>query len=63
MSNRDWTDSFLDSMRETADPPADRAIQAVFANGDRAAVQRVLDTLTRNDEIVPEALPRGSKAR
>jgi hypothetical protein len=57
MPNGRWTDAFLDGMRQTADPPADRAIQAVFASGDRAAVQAVLDTLTRNDGIVPEALP------
>jgi hypothetical protein len=51
------TDAFLDRMREVADPPADRAIQAVFQSGDRAAVQRVLDTVQRNDEFVPDALP------
>jgi ER-bound oxygenase mpaB/B'/Rubber oxygenase, catalytic domain len=52
-----WTDSFLDEMRETADPPADRAIRAVFEVGDLAAVQGVLNTLTRDNDIVPGNLP------
>jgi hypothetical protein len=56
-SSTRWPDAFLDDMRQVADPLADSAIAVVFSSGDRAAVQRVLDTLTRNDEIIRADLP------
>jgi hypothetical protein len=52
-----WTDSYLDEMREKADPLADDAIHVLHTSGDPDAVQRVLDTLQRNEQIVTESLP------
>ena len=57
MSTGTWTDECLDRMRDLADPPADRAIQAVFDHADREGVQRLLGSLTRNDDLIPEHLP------
>lgn len=57
MAERRWDDAFLDQMRQVGDPPADEAVRALFESGDRAAVARLLDSLTRNDAIVPESLP------
>jgi hypothetical protein len=52
-----WTDSYLDGMRERADPLADDAIHVMFSSGDRDAVQKFLDTLQRNEQIAVESLP------
>ena len=57
MSTGLWTDECLDRMRDQADPPADRAIRAVFESADRQGVERLLGTLTRNDDLIPEHLP------
>lgn len=57
MPQAPWDDTLLDRMRTTGDPPADRAVAALFAAADRAAVERLLGSLTRNDSIVSEALP------
>src|SRR5687767_5688071 len=58
MTNGRWTDASLDRLREVADPLADEAVRKIFAAGDRAAVQRELDSLTRNEQLVPELLPQ-----
>ena len=57
-----WTDEFLDGMRQMSDPPADQAIGAVFGHGDSAAVQALLDTLTRNDDLGVDPLPPAVRA-
>lgn len=52
-----WTDDVLDSFRQVGDPPADRAIEEVFAAGDIAEVNRLMRTLVRNDMPPPRELP------
>lgn len=52
-----WTDAFLDRMRQHGDEPADRAVAAVFGRGDMATVQRLMDTLIRNDDVPRSELP------
>jgi len=57
MTTERWSDSFLDDMREIADPLADDAIHMLFSSGDRDAVQRFLNTLQRNEQVDPAMLP------
>lgn len=57
MNRELWTDAFLDTMRLAGDPPADAAIDAIFSHGEIAAVNRLLDGLTRNDGIPSADLP------
>jgi uncharacterized protein (DUF2236 family) len=52
-----WDEETLDDMRQRGDGPADRAIAAIFSNGDLETVQRLMETLFRNDEIPTDELP------
>jgi hypothetical protein len=52
-----WTDEVLDAFRLVGDPPADRAVDAVFAAGQIAEVNRLMRTLVRNDMPPPGELP------
>ena len=52
-----WTDSFLDEMRERADPLADDAIHILHTSDDRDAVRKVLDNLQRNEQIKTDSMP------
>jgi hypothetical protein len=52
-----WTDALLDSMREKGDPPADRVIQALLADGEVKEARRLLRTLIENDQPPPAGLP------
>lgn len=62
MTSELWTDAFLDGMREVGDPPADAAIAEIFARGDVAAVNQLLDTLTQNDDLPSADLPTAVRA-
>lgn len=50
-----WPD--LDTMRQTGDPLADRAVEALFHSPRPDAVQNLLDTLILNDAPEPDQLP------
>jgi ER-bound oxygenase mpaB/B'/Rubber oxygenase, catalytic domain len=52
-----WTDELLNNMRQQSDSFADDVIEAVFAQGNIAAVNAVLRTLVSNDQLVPAGLP------
>ena len=52
-----WTDEFLDEMREAGDPPADAAVAELFASGEVDAVNALMKTLVRNDGLPAEKLP------
>ena len=52
-----WSDEVLDAFRLVGDPPADRAVEEVFATGSVAEVNRLMRTLVRNDMPPPEELP------
>ncbi len=56
MSSR-WTDSFLDAKRRIGDPPADRVVDDLFTAGNVDAVNALLRTLVRNDQVPPDELP------
>lgn len=53
----DWSNERLDAARHEADPLADRVVEAIFREGERKAVNRLLITIVRNDQIPPEGLP------
>jgi hypothetical protein len=52
-----WSDEVLDAFRQVGDPPADQAVEEVFATGTVAEVNRLMRTLVRNDMPPPETLP------
>lgn len=55
----DWSEAFFDSVRFVADPPADGAVESLFASGDLGGANELLHTLLRNDQIPPDRLPIG----
>lgn len=52
-----WTDAFLDSMRQTTDPLADDTVNELFQQNDVEAVNSLMRDLIKNDQIVPDRLP------
>jgi|GEM_PF-894068 len=52
-----WTDDFLDGKRQMGDSLADKAAQELFENGAVQAVNELMKTLVRNDDLIPESLP------
>lgn len=57
MQASDWSDEFLDTMRQTGDPPTDAAVAEIFALGQAARVNDLLREFDRNSEEVPADLP------
>jgi hypothetical protein len=58
-SQQDWSNAFLDSMRQTCDPLADGVIERLFAQGSVPAVNAMMRTLVENDGAPPAELPEG----
>jgi len=52
-----WSDEVLDAFRQVGDPPADQAVEEVFATGSVTEVNSLMRTLMRNDMPLPEQLP------
>jgi len=52
-----WTDELLDRMQNTGDECADKPVRKVFEAGGVDAVNEIMHTLVRNDQLVPEQLP------
>jgi anti-anti-sigma factor len=52
-----WTNEFLDQMRMIGDPPADRAVQELFEEGEVEAVNELMRNLVSNDYVPPSDLP------
>lgn len=52
-----WTDDFLDSMRQEADPLADAVVRDVFEKGEVGAVDALMGQLVKNGQVAPESLP------
>lgn len=52
-----WTPDFFDKMRQTGDAYADKVIEDVFRNHDLETVNRLLESLTENDQPVSSELP------
>ena len=55
MRRADWTDEFLDAMRQQGDPVADAAVRAIFAAGELNAVNQLLGKLLSGQIPVSEA--------
>src|SRR3984957_9257399 len=53
-----WTDELLNSKRGHGDRAADDVMKAVLKQGDVNAINDVLRTLVRNDQLVPASLPK-----
>ncbi len=52
-----WTDEFLNSMSQVADPDADRAVRAVFDAHGVAQINAIMAHLVANDDLIPDGLP------
>ncbi len=52
-----WDPKWLQTLRDEGDPVADTAVLDVYARGDIAAVNAMLDTLVHNDGLPVGALP------
>src|SRR5579871_1079739 len=57
MTSPRWNDAMLDGMRQLGDPPADAAIEAIFAAGQEKAAQAFMTELATNDAPLPSSLP------
>lgn len=58
----DWSEERLNAARHEADPLADHTVDKIFQEGKRKAVNKLLITIVRNDQLVPEDLPPVVKA-
>ena len=56
-ANSRWTDQLLDGMRGLGDPVADAPVAAVLERGGADAVNELMQTLVRVDQLVPAQLP------
>ncbi|MGC4089369.1 MAG: hypothetical protein QM756_16070 [Polyangiaceae bacterium] len=52
-----WTNGFLDSMRQVGDREADSVVGQLFAKGEVDAVDKLMETLVRNDGLPSALLP------
>jgi hypothetical protein len=52
-----WTNEFLDSMREIADPLADGVVTAVIQSGGLASFDQLIRHLVNNRDEIPASLP------
>ncbi|MEU9144998.1 oxygenase MpaB family protein [Streptomyces sp. NPDC048349] len=52
-----WTDELLDPLRKAGDPPADAAIEEIYALGRQEQVREALLVLGGNSQAVPDGLP------
>lgn len=57
MPKNKWTDAFLDEMRMTSDPEADKAAAALFADKNYCQVFSELGAMATNDAIIPASFP------
>jgi hypothetical protein len=52
-----WSDSFLDEMRQVGDPLADDVVTSLFKTSGVFAVRKLMSTLVANDQPTPDQLP------
>ena len=57
MTSARWSDEMLDAMRLVGDPPADAAIEAIFAAGQLKDAQAFMSRLMTNDAALPHSIP------
>lgn len=58
MARTRWTNRLLDEMRQAGDPPADGVVRELFETGEVDAVNRLMRTLVRNDDVPRAKLPK-----
>ena len=63
MASPQWTDAFLDSMRQVTDPLGDDAVHDLFLEGDIDAVNALLHELVKNDQMIPDRLEHALAGR
>ncbi|MEA2187194.1 MAG: hypothetical protein QOK16_2205, partial [Solirubrobacteraceae bacterium] len=51
MARTRWTNRLLDQMRQAGDPPADAVVQELDDDDEIDAVNRLMQTLVRNDDV------------
>ncbi|MCB9751689.1 MAG: DUF2236 domain-containing protein [Myxococcales bacterium] len=52
-----WSDEYLNQLRATPDEEADACVRVILDSGRVEQVNALMRALTRNDAVVPEALP------
>ncbi|MDX1614680.1 MAG: oxygenase MpaB family protein [Candidatus Promineifilaceae bacterium] len=57
MSPNRWDDALLNEMRGHGDPPADAIVAEIIGRDGIARVDQLLDSLIRNDDVVPAEMP------
>src|SRR5208337_3150511 len=62
MTSSRWNDTMLDAMRSVGDPPADAAIEAIFAHGQEKAAQAFMTHRLTNAAPTPSSLPPALRA-
>jgi len=62
MTSSRWNDAMLDAMRSVGDPPADAAIEAIFAHGQEKAAQAFMTHRLTNAAPTPSSLPPALRA-
>lgn len=53
----DWPRELLEAARLEMDPDADRVVDQIYAQGERAAVNALVVQIVHNDQLVPDQLP------
>lgn len=57
MTNRNWSDEFLHSMRQQCDPPADEAVRELFSRGLVGSANELMRQLVASESVAAEQLP------
>lgn len=52
-----FTHEFLDTMRQTGDPLADKAVESVMESGNRKQVGQLFESMQRNDFAIDDSYP------
>jgi hypothetical protein len=58
MARTRWTNRLLDQMRQAGDPPVDAVVRELFDDDEIDAVNRLMQTLVRNDDVPRAKLPK-----
>jgi hypothetical protein len=58
MARTRWTNRLLDQMRQAGDPPAEAVVQELDDDDEIDAVNRLMQTLVRNDDVPRAKLPK-----
>ena len=62
MARTRWSNRLLDEMRHAGDPPADAVVRELFEGDEIGAVNELMRTLVRNDDIPRATLPQAVRS-